>query len=358
VTEWPAAEGVDSVLVVKFGLLGDLLLADPALAALRARYPKARLRLVVDSPGQTAWLRPEAVDELHTVSIGVHRPTYRRLYDPRLWRDVLALRRHPPPSIAIFLNDAPSAYQRRLFASIARAARAPWRVGVRTAQTSYLTDGTTLEELSGRHETERGWLIAGGIGPAPRPRLPDADPAVAARVRAARARTGAGRVVTLQPLTGKPAKQWPLPRWAELARAVVERLDGLVVLVGSAAERTALASVGPLGERCVDVFGLPISGLVACVLESDAFVGHDSGPFHVAVAAETPAVALVGPSDPKYSRYPSPAVRVLRRCVLAAENEECPLYLSCRDSRCLPSLGADEVFAALSELPTRPRRAP
>jgi len=61
VTDWPSAGEVDSVLAVKFGLLGDLLLADPALAALRARYPKARLRLLADSPAQTAWLRPEAV---------------------------------------------------------------------------------------------------------------------------------------------------------------------------------------------------------------------------------------------------------------------------------------------------------
>jgi ADP-heptose:LPS heptosyltransferase len=357
VTEWPSTDGVDSVLAVKFGLLGDLLLADPALAALRGRYPKARLRLVADSPRQVAWLRPEAVDELHTVFIGVHEPTYRRLYDPRLWRDVLALRREPPASIAVFLNDAVSSYQRRLFASIARAARAPRRVGVRTAETGYLTDGPVLAELAGRHETERGWLIAGGTGPAPRPRLPDADPAVAARVREARAHTGARVVVTLQPLTAKPAKQWPLARWTDLARAVVERLDGLVLLVGSASERAALDAFGSLGARRVDVFGAPIAGLVATLRASDAYVGHDSGPFHVAVAAGTPAVALVGPSDPKYSLYPSAAVRALRRCVLAPGLEECPLYLSCRDERCLPSLGGEEVFAALSDvLAHRPGR--
>ena len=357
-TEWPAPEAVDSVLVVKFGLLGDLLLADPALSALRARYPKARLRLVADSPGQTAWLGPEAVDELHTVSIGVHRPTYRRLYDPRLWRDVLALRRRGPASIAVFLNDTLGAYQRRLFAGIARAARAPRRVGVRTAQTGYLTDGPTLAEIAGRHETERGWLIAGGTGPAPRPRLPEADPALTARVDQARARTRARAVVALQPMTAKPAKQWPLSRWTELARAIVDRLDALVLLVGSASERAALDAFATLGERCVDTFGAPIAGLVAAARASDAFVGHDSGPFHVAVAAGTPAVALVGPSDPKYSLYPSPSVRALRRCVLASAHGECPLYLSCRDPRCLPSLGVDEVFAALRELMAAPRRAP
>jgi ADP-heptose:LPS heptosyltransferase len=358
VTEWPAADRVDSVLAVKFGLLGDLLLADPALAALRARYPKARLRLVADSLRQAAWLRPEAVDELHAVGIGVHRPRYRRLYDPRLWRDVLALRRQPPASVAVFLNDTLSAYQRRLFTCIAWSARAAARIGVRTPQTGYLTGGPTRDELAGRHETERGWLIAGGKGPVPLPRLPDADPEAAARVREARARAAARLVVALQPMNAKPAKQWPLPRWVELGRAVVERMGGLVVLMGSASERTALEAFRSFGERCVATFGLPISSLVAVLRESDAFVGHDSGPFHVAVAAGTPSVALVGPSDPKYARYPSPLpVRALRRCVRAAENEECPLYLSCRDARCLPSLGVDEVLAALGDLLSGSRRA-
>jgi ADP-heptose:LPS heptosyltransferase len=349
-TDWPAADRVDSVLAVKFGLLGDLLLADPALVALRARYPKARLRLLADSPRLTAWLRPEAIDELHTVTIGVQQPSYRRLYDPRLWRDVLALRRRPPATIAVFLNDTLGAYQRRLFASIAWASRARWRVGVKTRETGYLTDGPAPEELVGRHEIERGWLIAGGTGPAPLPRAPEGDPATAARVREARARIPARCVVALQPLTAKPAKQWPLPRFVELARAVAGRLDGMVVLVGSASEREALEAFRFLGDRCVDTIGLPIAGLVGALRECDAFVGHDSGPFHVAVAARTPAVALVGPSDPKYSRYPSSAVRALRRCVLAAEHEECPLYLSCRDPRCLPSLSADEVFATLADL--------
>jgi ADP-heptose:LPS heptosyltransferase len=358
VTEWPGAEEVDSVLVVKLGLLGDLLLADPALAALRARYPKARLRLLADSPAQTAWLRREAVDEQHAVAIGVHRPTYRRLYDPRLWRDVLALRRQPPASIAVFLNDTLSGYQRRLFAAIAWASRAPRRVGVRTAETGYLTDGPAREELAGRHEIERGWLIAGGTGPAPAPRLPDADPGVAALVDAARARAPSRVVVALQPVTNKPAKQWPPSRWVELAGAVVDRLGGAVVLVGSASEGAALPAFASLGDRCVGTFGAPIAGLVAAVRGSDAYVGHDSGPFHVAAAAGTPALALVGPSDPKYSFYPWPSVRTLRRCVRAAADEECPLYLSCRDERCLPSLGTDEVFAALRALMGGAGRAP
>ena len=347
---WPDAADVDSIVAVKFGLLGDLLLADPALAALRARYPRARLSLLTDAERHAAWLRSGTVDEIQTVFIGVHRPTYRRLYDPRLWRDVLALRRRPPASLAVFLNDTLGPYQRRLFASLARAVRARWRVGVRTSETAYLTGGPALDELAGLHETERGWRIAGGSGAAPLPRLPEADPAAAARVAAARDRVRPRVTVALQPRTAKPAKQWPLTSFVELARRLVEGSGALVVLAGSAEEAEAAEAFRPLGDRVLETFGQPIAGLVATLRACDAYVGLDSGPFHVAVAAGRPAVVLVGPGDAKYYRYPRPGVRSLRRCVQASGDGECPLYLSCRDPRCLPSVTVDEVLAALAEL--------
>jgi ADP-heptose:LPS heptosyltransferase len=357
VSGWPGPETVDSVLAVKFGLLGDLLLADPALAALRARYPKARLRLLTDAPRYAAWLRGDAVDAIETVFIGVHNPTYRRLYDPRLWRDVLALRTRPPAAVAVFLNDTLGGYQRALYAAIARATRARWRVGVRTPETGYLSAGPLLDELAGRHEVERGWLVAGGTGPAPLPRLPDGDPSVTNRIREAQATVRPRVTVALQPLTAKPAKQWPLPSFVELARRLVEGAGALVVLVGSAAEAEAAEAFRPFGDRVLETFGVPIPGMVAALRACDAFVGHDSGPFHVAVAAGLPSVVLVGPASAKYYRYPSPRVRSLRRCVLAAGEGECPLYLSCRDPRCLPSLTVGEVLEALADLgvPAAPR---
>jgi hypothetical protein len=141
---------------VKFGLLGDVLLADPALAALRARYPKARLRLLTDAPRHAAWLRGDAVDAIETVFIGVHNPTYRRLYDPRLWRDVLALRTRPAAAVAVFLNDTPAAtsapYAHRPRGG-ATACRRHARNGLPRRRP--LLDGCR------RHETERGWIVAG-----------------------------------------------------------------------------------------------------------------------------------------------------------------------------------------------------
>jgi heptosyltransferase-1 len=43
---------------------------------------------------------------------------------------------------------------------------------------------------------------------------------------------------------------------------------------------------------------LPPEQLMALLRNADCIVGGDTGPLHLAVALETPAVALFGPTDP------------------------------------------------------------
>jgi heptosyltransferase II len=338
VETWPDPAAVRSVLAVKFGLLGDVLLADAALAALRQRYPQARLRFLTDSPQLAVWLSPTAADEILFLSLRVGRPTYRPLYDPRLWVKILRMRVGPPDDVAVFLNASGSKYFHRVQRAVTWARRAAVCSGLDPAT----ADGFRL------HELDRGWQIAGGTGPAPLPRLPHGGGPFTVAVRRRTTETRARTVVALQPLTVKAAKQWPLEYFVALARAIVETMSGLVVLVGSVAEARIIERFEFLGDRVLSTFGAAFDDLIGVLGASDAVVAHDSGPFHLAVAAGRPTVVLAGPGDPRYYRYGRPHVRVLRRCVLAREDQECPRYLTCLDPRCLPSLPVAEVLDALA----------
>jgi ADP-heptose:LPS heptosyltransferase len=339
-TAWPDPAAVRSVLAVKFGMLGDLLLADAALAALRERYPRARLRFLTDSPQFAVWLPPTAADEVLFLPLGAGHPTYRPLYDPRLWMKILRMRLGARDDVAVFLNDPASAYFLWIQRAVAWAHRAPVCSGL---------DPATVDVV-GLHELDRGWRIAGGTGPAPLPRVPTGGGPFTVAVRRRRNETGARIVVALQPLTVKPAKQWPIECFVALARAIVETMNGLVVVVGSAAEARIAERFEFLGDRVLSAFGAAFDDLIGVLRASDAVVAHDSGPFHLAVAAGRPTVVLAGPGDPRYYRYGRPHARVLRRCVLAREDEECPRYLTCLDARCLPSLPVADVLDALGPL--------
>jgi len=104
----------------------------------------------------------------------------------------------------------------------------------------------------------------------------------------------------IHPFSGSPQKNWPLPRFRELARKL---------------ERTM-----PV-RWCAGPEDPPLPGAVhiddlyelACWLaEARLYVGNDSGITHLAAAVGTPVLALFGPTDPQVWAPRGPHVRVGR----------------------------------------------
>jgi len=107
--------------------------------------------------------------------------------------------------------------------------------------------------------------------------------------------------VAIHPGSGSPIKRWPDWRWAEVACAVSEPGE-TIVLTGSAAEGALTAGLSErlhaAGRRALDLAGRTDIGALAGVYAVCRLVlGPDSGPLHLAVAAGTPTVHLFGPAD-------------------------------------------------------------
>jgi ADP-heptose:LPS heptosyltransferase len=119
------------------------------------------------------------------------------------------------------------------------------------------------------------------------------------------------RFIALQPGAGSPKKTWPLERWL----AVIETLRArgadenagtnsfrLVVILGGvelaneAWQRDFERSFPPAD---VVVLRSPAASMLAAALaRCSLFLGHDSGPAHVAAAVGCPCVLVFGPTDP------------------------------------------------------------
>lgn len=99
----------------------------------------------------------------------------------------------------------------------------------------------------------------------------------------------------------KPANRWPRGRWAALAGALWEQLRLPCVVTGGredvpAAER--IQKEAPPG--LVNLAGQTRIGQLIHVLQhASVVITCDTGPMHLAVALNTPVVALFGPSDPR-----------------------------------------------------------
>ena len=150
------------------------------------------------------------------------------------------------------------------------------------------------------------------------------------------------------------AKYWPVEYFAVLARQLVDRGGcGVLVLCGPS-ERTIARRIVKLAQRPA-VHSLaehPLSlGLTkACVRRADLLVTTDSGPRHFAAAFDRPVVTLFGPTHIAWTEtYFSKAIHLQEKVPCGpCQLRTCPL-----DHRCMTDLQPARVFAAAIELMDR-----
>jgi heptosyltransferase-2 len=151
------------------------------------------------------------------------------------------------------------------------------------------------------------------------------------------------------------SKHWPAEYFADLARSLVEQRGcGVLVVCGPAekelardiADRSGRAAVVALGE----IPGGPKLSLgltKACIRRADLLVSTDSGPRHFAHAFDRPVVTLFGPTHIAWTETYHPRAVHLQKQVECGpcQKRTCPL-----DHRCMKWLTPDEVFRAAEGL--------
>jgi len=100
-------------------------------------------------------------------------------------------------------------------------------------------------------------------------------------------------------------KMWDVASFIDLATRLVA--DGFTpVLIGVDSEADAAEALVQVVPQAVNLIGKTSLGVMASVIgQSKMLIGHDSGPFHIAVAMQTPVVVICGRPDaePEYLQY-------------------------------------------------------
>jgi heptosyltransferase-2 len=136
-----------------------------------------------------------------------------------------------------------------------------------------------------------------------------------------------------------PAKRWPYFR--ELA----QKLDGQVVLIGSASDRKEAEQV-----RGTNLVGqTTLDEAIDLIAGAALVVSNDSGLMHVAAATATPQVALFGSSSPEHTPPQSAAARVVWLKVECSPCFErvCPLG----HFKCMAGISVDRVLDEIKSSP-------
>ncbi|HEV2800712.1 MAG TPA: glycosyltransferase family 9 protein [Pyrinomonadaceae bacterium] len=300
-----------NILVIDFGQLGDVVLSLPALHAVRARFPRARITVAVGKPGRQIVEMSGAADE----TIVVDRVSLRDGSKPvSVWR-IARLVKEVRARRFDFVIDLHSLSETNLLGFLSGArlrlyGRRP------TRSLDFLSNFRPRPSLEDRtkHAVDRYLDVIAPLGTGRVSRVPRLSVSaeemrvVDELLRRERAGTDAP-LVGMFPGAGHPSRCWPLAHFAELA-ARLENNDGVrTVVFAGPEERPLVKAIRAQFPRTTVVFDrLTIPQLAAAAARMSVFVSNDTGPMHVAAAVGTPVVILMS-EHPMLDAYVPPGER-------------------------------------------------
>ena len=340
-------EAYENILLIKPSSLGDIVLALPALSALRRSFPRARI----------SWLiRPEFaplieghphLDEIilfHRKSLG------------RAWRHPTALRE---------LTALISRLRRSRFdvvldlQGLFRSASLAWLSGCkrrfgpiwRKELARYFYTTAIPPRLEWVHVVDYYLKLVEAMGGTDLraefvlPERPDV--ASAARDLLARHDIDSEHYAVIIPGSAQISKCWPAERFAALADKLTSDHGLIVVATGSKSE-------GPMIEQIRSLAKHPIANLAGCtslpqlteVLRmAKLVVSNDTGPGHIAAALGRPLVMMFSWSNPlRVGPYGRP------ECIVARDTSSRGLAIKSRNPQhAIQHITLDEVYVKVIE---------
>jgi ADP-heptose:LPS heptosyltransferase len=284
---------VDRILLVSLDNLGDLVFASALAPPLREKFPNAALdvwckQYTADVAALIPGVRKViAADPFWDVAPGRAKGSRRAFL--RAFRAVKAARY----DVAL-LAAAPW----RTAAAVA-ATRIPRRIGLRRRKNrAFLTDALPDEDVREPVLSEMARLLP-PLGIAVESLRYRLDPAPL-QARRDRLLSAIPRpYAALHPFASKENRCVPIPIWVDLARDLAER-SLHVLWIGSSRELNRVrATADDPTWRFVDRVGdASLANTAAALADASLFIGHDSGPLHIAGALGIPVVGVFAPGEP------------------------------------------------------------
>jgi len=142
------------------------------------------------------------------------------------------------------------------------------------------------------------------------------------------------------------SKCWPPENFARVGDHLIERYDAQVLIIPGPGEEAIASRIESLmRHRPVNFVKkiIPLEFLKTIINDSALVVTNDTGPRHFAVAFNSPVVVIVGPTDPRYTNYDLEQTEILRE---ELDCTPCHLKVCPTDHRCMKSISVDRVIAA------------
>lgn len=326
--------------------VGDVVMATPALRALRNAAPRARITVSLREYVAPLLEGSPYVDELMRLSARAEKGV------GGAWRTARRLRAGRFDAALLLTNSLTSVIPTWL-------ARIPVRLGYTGDGRRLLLTHKVMPERDGRDRRpvpmpayyQRLLDRVGVAAAGPEYTCPplDAERAEMRELLDTLGRDPARPLVGLNPgARFGSSKLWEPRRFGQLAKSLTERGCQPLLLVGPGEEALAEAVRAAAGDTLLDTSVRPVAlGPLRALMEQiDLLVTTDSGPRHLAVAANKPTVVLMGATWPQWTAWNLDHTVVVRHEVPCGpcHKKTCPLD----DHACMNLITVDEVLEAVA----------
>jgi heptosyltransferase I len=321
-------------LVVRLTALGDILHTLPAVAALRAAHPAARIDWVVERKWAPVLEGSPALQDVI--------PFERR----SVWAAAECVQRLRRNRYTCAI-DFQGLYKSSVLAALSGA---PRRIGFERVWAREPGAAMLYSERvtpAGRHVAELNYSLAEAAG-ASRPAAPEYPLRVpaggAASARARLHERGIGDYIVVGPAGSWAAKRWPAERYGEFCREFEKRNTLRVVVIHGPGEKSIAEEVCRAAAPArPEILNTTIEELMGLLAHAKCLLAADSGPLHLAGALGAPVVGLYGPTDPARNGPFVPGATVISQ----ARPEEISYKRRATFSPAMLRISVDQVLAAV-----------
>jgi len=286
-------ERVKSILLIKFGHLGDKLLFEPVPRALRKKFPNAKISLLTNNHSLEQLKRSNLIDNFYLFN---HQKCVKQRENKdgffKLIKLILAIRKNRYSIVMEFKGQ--------LFISLlAIMCGAEYKIGYANYLTNIFYDKNITERYN-KHEILRNIKILEGIGISVKDTSPKfifqkKDNFLAKFIK----KNGINiekKLIGMHIGSGWSPRTYPSKNFASLIDLFDKTYQ--VILFCGKEEIAVLRDINKKTKRNIIFPGeLPLNDFAEVLKLCDVFIASDSGPVHLAQMLNVPTVALFSSGD-------------------------------------------------------------
>lgn len=300
--ELPRAAEIRRILAVKLDHIGDFLTAGPALAALRARFPKARVDVLVPPASAALARQNPAIDRVIEFTFFHARSAEGRREVSEAEYAALAAQLSPLGyDVAIDLRMQPETREVLRHTGAAILAGFDHRGRHSWLDVALEWEGDERLVRKRAHVSLRLVGLVAALQAAcedmAQPAASSAlDRTAVAALAALPAAFRGRKLVAVHPGVGNPVRQWPAGHYAALVDLLTQEAGAGVILIGGPEEAEIADQVMAQLQSRAQVVSLAgavkLADLPAVLRACALFVGNNSGPKHIAASLGVKVIGI------------------------------------------------------------------